>query len=338
MSDKKKLSLKKNFSWNFIGNLIYSLSQWLILVLLAKIGNAELVGLYTLGFAITAPILMLTNLQLRQVQATDTTDTYIFNDYFGLRIITGFVAIIITLIVIQLNNYDIYKAFIIFLVALSKIIDSYSDVVYGQLQQKERMDYIGISRIIKGISTLIVISVVMIFTDNLILSLLALNISSFFIFMLYDKKIIKNFVYSTKPSFNWEKHKKLIVLTLPLGLMLMLGSLNTNIPRILVERFLGEEKLGYFGGIAYLMVAGNMFISAVGQAGAPRLAKLYKNNNKNGFINLLLKLVFLGFALGIVGLLVSIVFGQLILKLVYNEDFIAYLPFFTDYPYGIYIL
>ena len=194
MSDKKKLSLKKNFSWNFIGNLIYSLSQWLILVLLAKIGNAELVGLYTLGFAITAPILMLTNLQLRQVQATDTTDTYIFNDYFGLRIITGFVAIIITLIVIQLNNYDIYKAFIIFLVALSKIIDSYSDVVYGQLQQKERMDYIGISRIIKGISTLIVISVVMIFTDNLILSLLALNISSFFIFMLYDKKIIKNFV------------------------------------------------------------------------------------------------------------------------------------------------
>ena len=104
----------------------------------------------------------------------------------------------------------------------------------------------------------------------------------------------------------------------------MLGSLNTNIPRILVERFLGEEKLGYFGGIAYLMVAGNMFISAVGQAGAPRLAKLYKNNNKNGFINLLLKLVFLGFALGIVGLLVSIVFGQLILKLVYNEAFIDY--------------
>lgn len=324
MSRVKQLSLRKNFSWNFIGSLVHSLSQWLVLVLLAKLGNAELVGLYTLGFAVTAPILMLTNLQLRQVQATDTSNDYTFNDYFGLRIITGIIAILITIIVIIISNYEPYKALIILLIAISKIIDSYSDVIYGQLQQKERMDYIGISRIIKGIVTLSILCTCMLITKSLTISLIVLNISLLFTFFLYDSKKIKYFIESLKPKFSFKKQKKLIILTLPLGLMLMLGSLNTNIPRVLVEKFLGEEALGYFAGIAYLLVAGNMFISAVGQAGAPRLAKLYKGEKLKGFINLLIKLVLLGFGIGILGALVALLMGEFILKLVYTETFVQY--------------
>lgn len=324
MDNTKQLSFKKNFSWNFIGNLIYSLSQGLILVLLAKIGGAELVGLYTLGFSLTAPIIMLTNLQLRQVQATDTTSTYIFNDYFGLRIITGFVAILITLAVIAIGDYDSYKAIIIVLIALSKVIDSYSEVIYGQLQQRERMDYIGVSRAIKGCMTLLTITIVLIITDSIVWALIALNISSILIFLLYDKNKIKHFINTITPSFNWIKQKKLIILTLPLGLMLMLGSLNTNIPRILVERFLGEEALGYFGGIAYFLVAGNMFVSAIGQAGAPRLAKYFSSDMYKEFKRLLNRLVLIGFSIGLMGLLISSLFGNIILQLVYDSSYGEY--------------
>jgi len=38
---------------------------------LAKLGNASMVGQYALALAIAAPVFMLTNLQLRAVQATD---------------------------------------------------------------------------------------------------------------------------------------------------------------------------------------------------------------------------------------------------------------------------
>jgi hypothetical protein len=55
-------SLRWNFSWTFVGNIIYSACQWAILVVLAKIGNAEMVGQYGLAMAVATPILALSSL------------------------------------------------------------------------------------------------------------------------------------------------------------------------------------------------------------------------------------------------------------------------------------
>src|SRR5699024_2225128 len=128
-----QISLKANFSWNIIGSLVYSTSQFLIIMLLAKLGSPVIVGLYSIGLAITAPIISLTNLQLRQIQATDGENTnYKFNDYFGLRILTSILMFLITLLIVMLNNYDVEKSIVILLVGLTKVIDSFSDVIYGQ--------------------------------------------------------------------------------------------------------------------------------------------------------------------------------------------------------------
>ncbi|RFA33383.1 hypothetical protein CAI16_15005 [Virgibacillus dokdonensis] len=320
----KALTLKQNFSWNFLGSLTYSLSQWLILIVIARLGSPEVVGLYVLGMAITAPIIMLTNLQLRSIQATDTSSDYIFNDYIALRIFTGFIAIILTLAISIINDYEPYKVAVISLIAFSKVIDSYSDVIYGQLQQKERMDYIGISRIIKGSLTIITVGVTMLITKNFLVSLIILNITWFVILITYDRRKIKLFVNNIIPKFQVKKIKKLIILAFPLGVILMLGSLNTNIPRIIVEKYLGEEKLGYFAAITYIMVAGSAFVNAIGQASAPRLAKLYKNAKLKSFIGLLLKLLSIGIVLGIGGTLVSLFLGDFILKVVYGEPYTNY--------------
>ena len=54
-------------------------------MVLAKLGTPEMVGQFTLGLAITTPLIMFTNLQLRAVQATDASRQYKFGDYFALR-------------------------------------------------------------------------------------------------------------------------------------------------------------------------------------------------------------------------------------------------------------
>ena len=57
-------SLRWNFSWTFVGNVVYSACQWAMLVVLAKIGNPEMVGQYGLAMAIATPVLALSTLQL----------------------------------------------------------------------------------------------------------------------------------------------------------------------------------------------------------------------------------------------------------------------------------
>lgn len=322
MSKVNKLSLKKNFSWNFIGSLIYSLSQFLILVILAKLGNPAMVGLYSIGLAITEPINKLTNLQLRQIQATDTKDSnYKFNDYYGLRIVSSTIMVLIILVIIIISSYRTEKSLIILLIVLRRMIFSYSDVVFGQLQKHERMDYIGKSQSVRGISSIVVVAITLYFTGNLIITLIMLNLLWFFLFVFYDRKNLTLFISNVKPYFSISKFRSLFILALPLGIVLMLISLNTNVPRIFVERILGEAALGYFASIAYLIVAGNIFVSAVGQAVAPRLAKLYSDGEINKFKRILNYMLIISILIGLIGVFLSIYMGEFVLTLLYDETY-----------------
>src|SRR5437867_2722549 len=72
---------------------------------------------------------------------------------------------------------------------------------------------------------------------------------------------------------------RLAWLASPLAFVMMLGSLNTSPPRYFVERSLGEAQLGIFTAIAYLIVAGETVVGAMGQSAGPRLARYYAQGN-----------------------------------------------------------
>ena len=78
------LSLGKNLAVTFPANLLYSACQWGILVVLTKVGSKELVGLFVLALALTAPVFVCASLKLREIQATDLTGQFRFGDYLGL--------------------------------------------------------------------------------------------------------------------------------------------------------------------------------------------------------------------------------------------------------------
>ncbi len=122
---------------------------------------------------------------------------------------------------------------------------------------------------------------------------------------------------------------KLVWLALPLGFVMMLISLNTNIPNYFIEQYLGERELGVFAAIAYLMVAGTIVVNALGEAGSSRLAKYYAAGNKVGFRTLLLKFVGIGMLLGGVGILVAVVAGRQILTLIYQPEYAEYADLFV---------
>src|SRR5690625_772195 len=325
MSSKKELSLKENFSWNFIGSLIHSISSFLILVVLAKLGDPIIVGLYSIGLALTEPVSQLTDMQLRQIQATDTKEaSFKYSDYLGFRMISSVVMLLIILLILIFNSYTFEKALIIILIGIRRMIFSYSDLVFGQLQQRERMDFIGKSQSFRGISSVIIVGLALYITKSLIITLIILNISWLYLLVYYDKKNLKIFLNDLKPSFYFDKIKKLFFLSLPLGIVLMFISLNTNLPRIVTEKILGEEMLGYFSAIAYLIVVGNTFVRAIGQAVAPRLAKLYRGKNIVEFKKIMKYLLVIGLLTGIVGVLVSVFLGEFILTLIYDQSYAAY--------------
>jgi O-antigen/teichoic acid export membrane protein len=137
----------------------------------------------------------------------------------------------------------------------------------------------------------------------------------------------KHFEYSIvghgtlKP--HWDAHilYRLTKLALPLGVVMLFISLNANIPRYFIEHHLGIDQLGVFAAIAYLIVAGNIVVGALGQSASPRLSKYYAAGDVSSFRALLWKLLAIGATLGVGGLIVAALAGGELLSLIYTAEY-----------------
>src|SRR5690625_2160950 len=240
---------------------------------MAKLGSAEMVGQFSLGLAITAPIILFFTLQLRNIIATDTVNKYSFSSYFGSRIIYLSLALIMIFLVSLIGPYNKALTLIIILVGISKVIESLSELTHGYLQKEERMDYVGKSQIIKAILSVTSVCLLLIVYKNLIVALAGLIIVWFVRLITYDLRITSYFT-TVKPNFN-KSIKTIFILAAPLGVVSILNSINTNIPRYFLEYYVGIEELGYFSAIAYILVAGNLLIRPLSLVAAPKLANYY---------------------------------------------------------------
>src|SRR5690606_29728091 len=144
------LSLRANFSWTFAGNMVNAVAWFLMTAVLARLGSPEHVGQFALGLATTAPIFMFATLRLRDVQATDTEQEYLFGDYFGLRLITTLLAVLTVAAIVLVSNFQRETALVILATAGSKASEAISDAFYGLFMQQERLDRIAKSLMIKG--------------------------------------------------------------------------------------------------------------------------------------------------------------------------------------------
>lgn len=340
---KCSLSLRQNFSWNFAGNLVYATCQWGILVVLAKLTNPESVGQFAFGLAVTAPIILFSQLQLRGIQATDAHDEYEFGHYLGLRLITTTLALLLIALIVGVNRYDINTAVTIMAIGLSKAFESIADVYYGLMQRHERMDRIAYSRMIKGPLSLVVLGVMVFVTRSVFWGAIGLALAWGFVLIAYDLRNAQITLKecctarcepllssgSISPSFSTRRLLHLAWLAMPLGLVMALISLNSNIPRYFIEHHFGAAKLGIFAALAYLIVAGNTLISAMGQACVPRLAKHYAAGQLNLYLKLLLYLIGIGALIGVCGIVVALIAGPLLLTMLYRPEYAEHATVFT---------
>jgi O-antigen/teichoic acid export membrane protein len=339
MSQPKSLTLRQNFSWTFVGNLIYAGSQWGMLVVLAKLGNPEMVGQFTLGLAVTAPVILLTNLQLRQIQTTDVNQKYQFGDYLGLRLICVCVSMLAIGLITLTAGYRCETSLTILIIGFAKVLESISDIFQGLLQYHERMDRIAISLAIKGPLSLLMLAIGTWATGSVWGGSIGLATvwagvlvfydlpSSMAMFTAVDPTPAQSSIPITGqnqrfwPRFNGGDLRSLVGLSLPLGIVMMLISLNVNIPRYFIEHHLGDRQLGIFSALSYLMVAGNIVAGALGQSASPRLAKYYAAGQRQDFQNLLAKTLSIGALLGGLSISIAAVAGKQVLTILYRPEY-----------------
>jgi O-antigen/teichoic acid export membrane protein len=325
-----------NIAWMLVGNLLYGFSQWAQLMALAKIGTIEMVGAFALALAICLPVLMFSSLSLRSLQVIDYSRSHRFLEYVSLRLMTLSASLLFIIIFELITGSRGAAVAATALICAAKAIEYISDILYGSLQQQEDMSGIAISMTLRAIATVGSLSAGVYVTHSLVWGAAGMLLSSALVLFGYDvpkalkvgganlRTMRREFYVYSREVLAQGGHKRLSKLAmagLPLGFVLMLVSLNLNIPRYFIQQQLGTHELAIFSAIATLLTAGSVMTNAIGQAAAPRLAKYFAHNDRRGFAALLGALVVASLGLGAIGFFGSVFFGKQAMAIMYRPEY-----------------
>lgn len=323
----KLKGVKSKLTWSLIGNLVFALSQWMILSLLARFGSAIDLGIYTLGLALTAPVVQFFSFELRTVLATDSKSQYSFQQYFGSRVIHLLIGYLIIIPIALFYSRDTITTWALLLIGLIKIFEALSDLCMGFYQKKSRIDLIGKSQFYRGIFSLIISFSLYSTTQNINIMLIGLLFVMVLRFLYYDINHLRNYT-KTNPIYDLSAFK-LIKLFLPLGITALISSLVPNVPRYFLDYFVGVEAVGIYSALYYILVAGNMFFTPISMLAAPKIAMFYNDKSKMEFLKLVTTYIIIAMILSTVFIVPICVSGEYILSLLYGDEFVAYYNAFT---------
>lgn len=336
--------LRANVAWMLLGNFWQGLSQWTLVVALAKMGSAEMVGSYTLGLAIALPVFMFSSLSLRSIQITDGGRSYRFLDFLTLRLASAIASLILIVGIATMAHYSRPVAAAVILISAAKAIEYLSDIFYGLLQREERMAGIAISMILRGTLSLSALTIGVWLTGSLVWGAAGLLASSAVTLLAFDiprglgllhvqlASGLAECVRYLRQVFGGGAHKRIAMLALaglPLGAVLMLVSLNLNLPRYFVEHSLGIRELGIFSSLTNLLAAGSVMTGALGQGASPRLAKYFEAAKLDEFRRLLFVLSVVCVGIGAAGLCSALLFGSRLLAIIYRPEYASHQSIFV---------
>lgn len=301
--------------------MLHALSQFTLLLLLSRFGGKEVAGHYVLALAVTAPIFLFFDLNLRVARATDHQHGESYSTYIALRFWTLLFAICCALSV----GFTFYpdQMPIIALMTAYRVGDSISNLSYGNMQRAQQTDIVGSALTGRGLIYLAAILIVIPLTsgNEVILAGVMAAIALLWAFL---KDLPRAWqLEEGSPGFGWHALSdglknpagcwRVAKRTIPLGFDAGISSLALNTPRYCIKAWWGADVLGVFGLLTQLAFAIQKFVGAMGHTGVSLLSKHFNENKPKAFWRLFNRLLLGSSALGALSILLGTILIPILL-------------------------
>jgi O-antigen/teichoic acid export membrane protein len=320
-------SLRRGVAWTGAGNFIYLGCQYGMLMMIAKLGDPAAVGRFALALAVAAPIIVLSQMQLRQLQATDVRGEARFGDYLWHRLLLTLAALLV-IGVIATAHEDGQTGLVIALVGAAKAFESLSDVAYGRLQRNERMDLVAVSMAAKGIMSLIVIGLMMATTGNLAWAVAGLAGTWALLLCCFDLPVQRRVAQAGGLDLRGRPAviSQLARTAMPLAWTSGLISLSANIPRYFLDGMHGKESVAIFAIAAAPLILANMLVGSVAQATLPRASTFFQTGELAGFHRLGMRITVVNIVFGLACAAGFALAGEWMIVVFFTPEYTAAVP------------
>ena len=270
------VKLRRSFTWSLVGNLGYNLTQWFLVVALARLGTSSMVGQFALAQAISAPIFLMVGLNLRAVRSTDVKRVWSAEQYRILRFVLNVVSLLVTVGVGLGIGMRGTALAVLVIIAMAKSAEATSQLMYGYFQIRMRLDLVSRSFLLRaGLGATGFVSA-LVATGGLPEACLGMLAGWVLVYLVHDapleRRLLRDDVGLTDRVDQSATVVQLARKAFPLGLDAGVGSLANNVPRYSIQAQLGTAALGTYAALAYLGQVATMLTGAMADALIGRLA------------------------------------------------------------------
>lgn len=321
--ERKKISIQSSILWNSAGSIVYLVTQWIISIFVVRFSGVEDAGNLTLAMSVNNIFYSIAMQGIRNFQVSDTNEKYKDHTYVYNRIISCILSFGICLLYCGIIQYSSEQKICIIAYCLFKMSEALYDVYAGICQKNWRMDYIGKSWMIKGIVTLGAFVGFYLISGNLLWAILGMAISSYIVVGVYDVPKTHS-LSQIRISLKDKDCLKLTIECFPLLCYLILSTIVPTIPRIFMERILGNYALGIYGSIATPTAIVQMGASYIFNPFLTLFAEQYNSGKIVQFRNTMKKCILTISCFSVIALIGGKILGKWGLNLIYGSEVAEY--------------
>jgi O-antigen/teichoic acid export membrane protein len=303
------------------GQSVYIVSQFGILVALARLGTVENVGQFGLATAIVTPIYWLTDLGLRTNKNTDADDSLTFANLLALRLITSLAGFAMILGAAAFFAGDATTRTILVIYGAAKGVETLSDIAYGALERHGAMRLFAQSIIARGLGSLVAFTFILWRTGSVGAAFVAQLVVWTLVYALHDIRHARRLSAAEPKGRSWEAIRHAAIDSRHIGMGRFLAALANAVPRFVIGHFVGLAGLGLFTGISYVLQASMMMMTAVSRSITGHLADLHVRNHAGAVNRIVAKYTAATAVAGLVGTALGWVAGDPFVTLVFGPEF-----------------
>lgn len=315
--------------WLLLGNVAYSVSLWLVVVIASR-ADTVILGQYALAMAIVSPLHLLFRGNLRELFATDGRGEFAWPEYRRLRLLAAGTFVVVCLAAALAAPYPAPVRWSIAVLAVAKTVDMGSDLAYGVFQQRHDLRSVASSLLLRGGLAVAFAGLGVVVLGSAIGLALGLALGWGSVLLLHDRPHARRDATAAAQRSGDSGRRaarvpwRLLHAAWPLGVVAMLLSLMHNLPRYVVEQQQGFAAVGVYAGISYLVVAAAGVGAAVGQGQAATFGVLWAEGRRRAVLRQMWRSSAVLAAGALCAALVAIPFGGRVLALLYGEAFRPY--------------
>jgi len=317
-----KQTLFKNTFWLGLIEFFSKIILFFVTILIVRSFGPTNFGKFNLAFSYAAIIMVLSDFGLNTIvtrevaKYPDLVDKYLGNT-LSIKIIISIFLGIISFFIRPLFNSDPFIQKLFLLCIAYNLIQNIFSLFISVFSGLEKMEYIFVSRLVFFLG--ILFSAILITTNNSTPDkLLLLYIVTSIITLLFIVALIIINKIKISLEFDFVFWKKILIETLPLLGMAILIAIYLNNDTILIGRFFGPEKVGFYQS-AYKILFAFQSVNIVNSVLFPRFSALIHQKNYVS-LNKLIRLTLLFSFIVLIPLATGItIFAKPIINIIYGS-------------------